>query len=200
MVHHALHADADLLPRQALRWGQIVGLGAGEHIARAAALSRLGSTYEDEPFWLGFGHLLANSPMADPRQIGPVVDYLFAQKFDALGQVWDNGIFRQMGPPQPGLCLKGRNFQSLLRQVNVWHRRLARVSDKSCLSWGPSGVRAFDRVEGEPGKQRRFVVVELLNSAELAAEGRFMRHCVYSYAMSCARGRCAVFSLRQDVG
>lgn len=200
MAHHALRADADLSPVQALRWGQLVGLGASPRVARAAALTRLGRACEDEAFWLGFAHLLANSPMADPRQVGPVVDYLFAQKFEPVGRVWDNGSFRELGPPQPGLSMKGRSFQSLLRQVRVWHGQLSRSPEAKGIAWSPCGIRGLDRVEGEPGRQRRFVVLELLTSADLQEEGRVMRHCVYSYASSCARGRCAIFSLRVDEG
>jgi hypothetical protein len=200
MAHRALRADADLNPPQALRWGQLVGLGVCARVARAAALTRLGQPCPDEPFWLTFGHLLANSPMADPRQVGPVVDYLFAQKFEAAGHDWENGAFRASGPTQPGLCLKGRTFQSLLRQVNAWHRQLSRSPDDKGLSWDACGIRGLDRVEGEPGSQRRFVVLELLSSADLRVEGRAMHHCVYSYAANCARGRCAIFSLRMDDG
>lgn len=213
MAHHALRADADLSPMQALRWGQLVGAGASPPIARAAALTRLGrSACAEEPFWLGFAHLLANSPMADPRQVGPVVDYLFAQKFEPAppapltGHVGDDGAFRQMGPPQPGLCLKGRTFQSLLRQVYAWHRQLSlsRVGpdDPGGIGaiWNPCGIRGLDRIEGEPGNQRRFVIGELLTAADLQAEGRTMRHCVASYVPSCARGRCAIFSMRADEG
>jgi hypothetical protein len=42
MAHFALRADADLSPRQALRWGQFVALGTDHRVARSATLSRLG--------------------------------------------------------------------------------------------------------------------------------------------------------------
>jgi hypothetical protein len=101
--------------------------------------------------------------------------------------------------------MKGRTAASLLRQVHDWHRQLAGgtgrdVQDARRLVWATAGIPGFDRVEGEPGNQRRFVVTELLSSAELLADGRAMRHCVYSYATRCARGHCAIFSLRMDGG
>lgn len=202
MAHVAASADPGLSPGQVLRWAQVAGLGASDGVARAVALTRLGQPTTDEPFWLDFGHTLANHPMLDPGQVGPIVDYLFAQKFDPVGNVWDAtaGQFRHAGPPQPGLSMKGRTVQSLLRQVRQWHRTLGRGRDDRKLAWPPSGIVGFDRVEGEPGRQRRFVVRELLTSAELLAEGRSMRHCVYSYAGSCAHGRSAIFSFAQDVG
>ena len=30
------------------------------------------------------------------------------------------------------------------------------------MAWGTTGIPGFDRVEGEPGNQRRFVVLEIL--------------------------------------
>ena len=203
MAHVAMSADAELSPAQALRWAQLAGLGVADRIARAVALTRLGQPTADEPFWLSFGHLLANHPMLDPGQVGPIVDYLFAQKFEPIGNVWDGrlGRFRFAGPPQPGLSMKGRTVESLLRQVRQWHRTLGKGRDDRNLTWGPSGIPGLNRAEGEPGRQqRRFVIHELLTSAELLAEGRAMRHCVYSYAGSCASGRCAIFSFAQDVG
>lgn len=97
--------------------------------------------------------------------------------------------------------MKRRSLDGLLRQMHAWHRRLGRTSDGSTgRRWESCGLDGFDRVEGEAGNQRRFVIVELLDSAELQAEGRVMRHCVSSYAQSCVGGHRAIFSLRQDDG
>jgi hypothetical protein len=39
---------------------------------------------------------------------------------------------------------------------------------------------------------------ELLTAAELTAEGRAMRHCVASYAGSCASGRCSIWAMEVE--
>ena len=108
--------------------------------------------------------------------------------------------------PQPNLSMKGRTVESLLRQMQAWHRLLAREARAGAriaaapTKWRPSGIDGYERVEGTPGNKRCFRVVELLDANELAYEGRAMRHCVASYAYSCAGGRCAIFSLREEVG
>ena len=81
-----------------------------------------------------------------------------------------NGTFVPHGPPQPGLSMKGRTPESLVDQVNAWHRALRRVRDVRNLAWAPCRIGGYDRVEGEPGKQRRFLVSELLSTAELRAD------------------------------
>ena len=58
----------------------------------------------------------------------------------------------------------------------------------------------FERYEGDGRTRRRFAVTELLTAAALDAEGAAMRHCVGSYAGSCASGRSAIFSLTLESG
>ena len=41
---------------------------------------------------------------------------------------------------------------------------------------------------------------ELLSSRELKAEGRAMKHCVATYAHSCAGGRTAIFTMEMEEG
>ena len=139
--------------------------------------------------------------MIDPHQVGPVVDYLHEQKFVPVGRIIENGTLAERGPPQPGLSMKGRTPQSLLAQVVAWHRRLARVPPVGRnIEWVPCGIPGIERVEGETGNQRRFLVAELTSSAQLRAEGAAMSHCVFTYVHSCAHGRSAIFSLQADAG
>lgn len=41
-------------------------------------------------------------------------------------------------------------------------------------------------------------VRELITSNDLLAEGRALKHCVYSYARSCASGRCSIWTLELE--
>jgi len=203
MTHWVMQAPAEMSVAQALRWGQTRACGGNDRLARAVAGSRLalrdGSI--DEDFWLSVIRFFCDSPMLDPRQVGPIIDYLHVQRFEpAEARIVGGRLVPPEGPPQPNLSMKGRTIESLMRQVEAWHRSLDRSASGRDLCWARCGIDGFERVEGEPGNQRRFVILELTSGPELLAEGRAMSHCVGSYARSCASGRVAIFSLRVDVG
>ena len=200
MSHHALLAPDDASIPQALRWGQVRGMGGSERLARAVIGSRLRSACPHEPFWLTVVHFFVNNPMLDPQQVGPIVDYLHAQRFEEAPAHIVDGVLRAACIPQPNLSMKGRTVQSVLRQVEAWHRHLHREARGGDRVWPPSGIPGYSRVEGTTGNQRLFTITELLDSHALRDEGRVMRHCVASYAHSCVHGRCAIFSLRVDDG
>ena len=94
--------------------------------------------------------------------------------------------------------MKGRDPVALLRQVERWHRRLSRESVGTLTEWPASGIGGFDWVEGSQGSPnlRRWTIRELLSGNQLVAEGRAMRHCVASYARSCARRDTSIWSLK----
>ena len=203
MAHHFLLASDECTIVQALRWAQLRGSGATEQVTRAVLGSRLGQEFAGpgrEPFWATVFQFLAQHPMIDPHQVGPIIDYLHHQKYVPVGPVNVGGTFVEQGPPQPGLEMKGRTPQSLVNQVNAWHQSLRRTRQVAQMTWAPSGIGGYDRVEGEPGNQRRFFITELLGTAELRAEGAAMHHCVGTYGGSCQSGRTAIFSLKADVG
>ena len=201
MAHHAMLAPADLSVFHALRWGQVRGLGGGAGLARAVIASRLRVPVVDEPFWLTVLQFLAAHPAIDPGQVGPLVDYLHDRRFEPRPARVVNGVAVADGrPPQPAFSMKGRTPAGLLRQVEAWHRALGRSTAGVRLRWESCGIGGFECVEGEPPDQRVFTVTELLDGHELREEGLSLAHCVGSYARWCARGRWAIFSLREDAG
>jgi hypothetical protein len=196
MAHHFMAAPDDLSVDGALRWGQIHAVGGSSRLARAVIGTRLGSHFEEEDFWSTVISWLASHPMLDPTHVGPIVDYLQHQKFvpqDCL--VAPNRVERR-GPPQPNLTMKGRTPASLLKQVEDWHRKLARTVQPTA-DWPPCGVRSFEFVEGseQSGNLKVWTIVELLSTKALVAEGRTMKHCVATYARSCAAGACSIWTL-----
>lgn len=200
MAHHALLAPNDVSIGGALRWGQVRALGGSERLARAILNTRLREPQVAEQFWLTVLHFFVANPMLDPHQIGPIVDWIYNQRFVGEPQHIVDGIVRGGTIPQPNLCMKGRSVQSVLHQVERWHRELNRATGRGLVAWPPSGICGYERIEGTEGSQRIVRIEELVTSADLQQEGRAMHHCVASYARTCARGASAIFSLRIEAG
>jgi hypothetical protein len=87
-----------------------------------------------------------------------------------------------------------------LRQVESWHRDLNRAAIDNSTVWPTCGIPGYERIEGMEGSQTIVRIDEIIASADLQQEGRAMRHCVASYARTCARGSSAIYSLKRDVG
>jgi hypothetical protein len=200
MAHHALLAPDGTPIISALRWGQVRALGGSERLARAIINSLLRDVQEDEPFWLSVVQFFAANPMLDTRHVVPIVDWIHHQRFVAEPRRIVNGVACGGGIAQPGLSMKGRTVESILRQVECWHRELNRATIHSSTAWLPCGVAGYERVEGSEGSQTIVRIDEILTSADLQQEGRAMHHCVASYARSCALGRSAIYSLKVDSG
>ena len=101
--------------------------------------------------------------------------------------------------PQPGLSLKGWSANSLLRRVEEWRERrqaeereARRVEEREArrkarlepvfARWDRSAIGEFRSLD-DAGQT--WTVRELLDSDELAAEGRAMSHCVATYTARC---------------
>jgi len=96
---------------------------------------------------------------------------------------------------QPNLTMKGRTPESLLRQVAMRHRDLAKFAQPEA-EWASSGIPGFEFTQGsELGDSRVWTINELLSSKALYAEGRVMHHCVASYAYACARGVSSIWTM-----
>ncbi len=199
MAHLFLQAPDDYTIEEALRWGQILGLGGHEPLVRAVNGTRLGASFENEDFWGTGVHFFVNHPMLDPDQVGPIVDYIYNQKYVSEEVVGPGGEVAQQTPPQPNFAMKGRSMDKLIRQVEAWHRQLARDSRLPHREWAPSGVEAFGCTEeDEGGKPLGWTIRELLTTRELTLEGRRMGHCVGSYASNCQKGNTSIWSMQAE--
>jgi len=195
MAHHFMHAPADLTPDKALRWGQVLGLGGDERLARAIMGTRLAECFDTDEFWQTVIEWFIAHPTFCRRQIGPMIDYLQHQRFTP--QEMEGG---ELGPLEPNLTMKGRTPESLLRKMNNWHRTLGKSSERETSRWAATGIDEFEFLEGstENGTRKVWRIRELLTSRELTAEGRRMKHCVGIYISSCKRGSCSIWTMELD--
>jgi hypothetical protein len=203
MAHCFLEAPDDLLIEGALRYGQVMGLGGDVRLARAVLSTRMGEMLPDEAFWVSVVHFFLNNPMLDTACFGPIVDYIYNQRFvPRIVVAGPDGRPEEEappGPPQPEFSMKGRTAAALLRLVEEWHRELAQETRRPLGDWEPSGIESLLLEEGatERGERpRRWTITEILSGVQLREEGKAMSHCVASYANSCAKGHVSVWSMQ----
>ncbi len=200
MAHYFMQAPADCTVDQALRWGQVVGLGGSPRLAKAVMASRLGEHFEDDDFWITVIRFFIDNPMLDLVHVSPIIDYLYNQRFVEREDFVAAGVFERRPPAQPNLTMKGRNPATLLRQVEQWHRQLGRAAANIKAEWAASGIGGYDVIEGREGSPslRRWTIQELVSARSLVVEGHAMHHCVASYAHSCARRVTSIWSLQMQ--
>ncbi|MCA9265872.1 MAG: PcfJ domain-containing protein, partial [Planctomycetales bacterium] len=63
-----------------------------------------------------------------------------------------------------------------------------------------SGITGLEFLEGSQknGTFKSWTIRELLSSKGLMTEGRQMKHCVATYASSCARGHCSIWTMEVE--
>jgi hypothetical protein len=197
MAHHALQAPDHLTVEQALRWGQVRGLGGSKALANAVAATRLGRSFEGEDFWATVLHFLVNHPDLDVARVGPIVEYLYDQRFVPVEQFDTVTGPVESRPPQPNLSMKGRKPRSFLRRVRDWEDRLGSSEAHSVQCWPRCDIGPFRLAEEATSDRpaRVWAIRELLSSRALWAEGRAMHHCVATYAGRCLRSRSTIWSM-----
>lgn len=129
-----------------------------------------------------------------------MVDFVQENKFGGETVLTEHGEERRVAP-WLGFSMEGRTLKSVLRLVNAWHLELAGKKKGRRLAWHKSPIKAYRYLEKRPEEEtdRVWSIQELLDSDALYAEGRAMRHCVYTYANLCWRGETTIWSLRLRV-
>ena len=200
-AHLALTAPDDYSIPAALRWGQVHAMGGGPRLCETLRPTRLVRSFEHEDFWQSVLRFFVGHSMLDPAHVHPIIDYIQHQKFEPEEVFIPGGDPRvEVGPPpQPGFSMHGRTPERLLAAIETWHRRLGREERVRETQWLRSGVAAdWTWEELTRGGSRVWRVTELLSAKALAAQGRAHTNCVASYAQSCSRGACSIWTLTSD--
>ena len=164
-------------------------LGADVELARLLAETRLGDSRlvsghkERRAFWASVVRYFIRHPGFPHRQFDTVIDYLSDMKVG-----WSEGV----PPLMPGLSMKGRTPEALLRGMLLWRedRRRGELGNAVFKPCGRAGLELRDE-DGKP----TWRITELLSSKELQSESRAMSHCVKTYALACVSGSCSIWSL-----
>ncbi len=198
VAHHFMTAPDDYSVEQAIRWGQIHAMQGDKRLCEAVVPTRMFKDYKNDEFWQTVLAFFVDNPLLNRRHIGPIIDYIFFQKFDTQEFVVGPGETETRQPPQPNMRMKGRNPETLLKQVDEWHLQLGRSAPSKTLFFKRSGVMPFEHVSGNKEYKTKWTIRELLSGVELRDEGRAMHHCVASYAYDCAKGRCSIWSMEAE--
>jgi len=203
MAHHFLNAPKQYTIDEALRWGQVQALGGDRRLVDALRGTRLIKNYSNDEFWLNVIRFFIANPMLDVSHVNPIIDFIWNQKFQNRRVFVERGVVEEIDPPQPNFNMKGRTPDTLLRQVNDWHRTLGKKRRQGNLIWEHSNIGELhlsDR-SGAKDKTINWHIRELLSTEELIDEGRALKHCVYTYADSCVSGKTSIWSLEiEDEG
>ncbi len=205
MAHHFLDAPEDYTITEALRWGQVHGLGGTLNFAGALRDTYLVSAlngprhrhappgdfwFEADSFWVNFIRFFAGHPMFDFSQIGVVIDYIREQKY--------GDPEADFPPEHPNFSLSRRTPESLLDAARAWRAEIRRMEaeirrdlKREGNAIPSSGIGEFSL--NEDGKH--WHIRELQTRQELRREGRIMRHCVGTYWNSCRRGHRSIWTM-----
>lgn len=192
MAHHMMLAPDDSSMEGAIRWGQIHALGGDHWLVEAISGTRLATTFSDNEFWLSVFRFFIDNPLLDRQHVGPIIDYLHNQKFENRTILEADNRVVTLPPAQSNLTMRGRIAEALLAQVDNWHRALNKETQVTGEVFKPSG---FKGLRMETRDDEVWIISELHSSMQLRDEGRKMRHCVLSYARSCASGENSIWAM-----
>jgi hypothetical protein len=197
-AHELMLAPDHYTIEHALRWAQMRALDGNRRMVDALCGTRLGSQFAHNDFWVSVMRFFVQNPFLDTVHYGPIIDYVHNQKFEPQELFVRPGVIEQQPPPHRGFTMRGRTPESLLRQVGAWHTQLGREQRIGPAQWKSSGIDGLSLIEGheQSRNMRRWTITELLTRDELVNEGRAMRHCIATYARSCANGHSSVWSMQ----
>ena len=166
--------------QRTLLYLQILAMG-GNQIAYNFMNSAAG--YEPHEFylWESFIMFCINNNVKG-TDVGPLVDYInYCKKQDS------------------NYSLKGRNANTLLRDMQIWHTETMRqkaLAGYRITFWHGHDIDDYQCNSGDD----TYTITQLHTTEELFEEGLNQHHCVLTYTNYCISGMCSIWSLRMVTG
>lgn len=186
MAHCMMQAPDRFTMEEAIRWGQVHGLGGNARFFANLAGTRIPSTYKCNPqghaFWQTVMEWLLKHPMLAPGQYGPLIDFIRREKHR-------DGSYK----------VAGRSPQAMTRSMERWHRDLYTYRYRKLPdAWAGHNLDWWWSKKDGDGHVVDWRLMEITTSERLRMEGVTMKHCVFSHGWACARGAMAIFSLQEN--
>lgn len=184
MCHDLLTLPGDRFI-EGVRTAQARAFGGSPSLVRAWVTHRVGAsilTRRAEEFWLTVLQWFCQQGMLDYQQVHPLLDY--------IGYRWNE---------DNDFSMKGRTMTALMTAMEEWHTGLTRAKALNGKTYEPSGFKPLRyTLKDREGVIRSWKLQEVLTGKELAAEGRAMHHCVYSYGPSIEEKKASIWSMTQE--
>lgn len=193
MCHEFVTTTAEFNLFEAIRRAQILSFGGDTRLVKTICKTPLCRRLDasQEAFWASVLQWLCNQPMLAMSQVAPILDWLR----HAYGQALADG---------KNFTMKGKTAVSVLREVERWHGEIAKAKMLGNEVFPPSGFTPFyeehmARYQGTGAPYlKTWAIIEIHSTKELLAEGKGLRHCVYSYTHDVRHERSSIWGLRID--
>jgi hypothetical protein len=181
MARHFLQAPDHYSVNQALRWGQIRGLGAEMPLAAAIVATRLGASFQNEEYWSRVIRYVIDRPELGATKVGSIVEYLSMNR---------RLLTQHTLGPKP---------HELLQKVKQWRTEPLAARRSTSLKWKRSDMSGLEHLDERSDYYScKWTIRELLDGNQLLDEGRAMRHCVGRYSSKCMKGRASIWSMARS--
>jgi len=198
MGHFFTHAPDDLDPWQALRYGQILGIGGTEEQAIDLLQTRLGNRQAPprEPFIRSLINWMVSQKVSGKELSKLLVSYIFHLKYDREHVLRTNGTYITLDAPNPGFQIKGRSLAKLEKEAWKW-REIQQSNPQRLHIPFINRIGSFEyTLTVQKGLNVPYRIIPLLSEMEVKVEGQKQGHCVASYIDLVKRGKTSIWSLQ----
>ena len=188
MSFYFMSTPARLDINDAFKWTQLMILGGDAYLADQIIRSNFdGEIRMPQQLWEETILFLANNVRIPMAKIREVFDFIAFH-----------------GRNVAEFSLRGRTVASLMRLSDEWHQTIAEAEAAKArvepiITWEKSDISDDVFRLSKQNKRLKIEVIELMNSIQLAQEGKKMRHCVGGYSNSCKTRYVAIFSIRNGL-
>lgn len=199
-AHHTCAAPSWMSIEQALRYGQVRSMDGDIRIAKAIATSVIGQNLDasSSAFWTAVIREILNMPDLPAHKIRAVIakwhELFFVPQFATSA----HGRIKQVIPDERMNPLHRDCLPDILQMLQPDPASLGLSSDEIAILAKPF-PKMNDSWKHGLKKNRLLVgydIRQLMNSADLIAEGKKQNHCVGTYTWSCRRGYTFIFVIR----
>ena len=189
MAHHFIQAPRHFTISEALRYGQVMGLGGDKKKASQIVATKLGDSFEEDAFWKTVLHFFINQSNISQKEMKCLIAYVEIQKYGVREDYNDEVL---VAPENPGFSMKGRTLQSLLPVAKTRMDRAGKV----LMEWEGYPAEDFKWQTTRDNKEITYEVIQIKNSFELEVEGDAMKHCVGGYMSDCLKKTSFIWAMR----